>query len=217
MARWKLVPFTMDRVHRRADRLRPGQALRRQGRLAELPRPVDQRHRARVRAGTSCAPSAASTPGTASSWRSSLATAPRSSWPGPRGSSSIWPPSIHSKGAHVSSPNGAGSDAPPRNPIPGIQRLLFVADAAVAGVDELPPVVRAMIDAAAHVDVLTPSLPGRLAWLADDVDRFRHYADERFDTVLSQLRAVGADAGGALRRGSVLTVIADAVTAFEPD
>jgi nucleotide-binding universal stress UspA family protein len=120
-------------------------------------------------------------------------------------------------GPIMSSPHGVGSDAPATNPTPGIQRLLFVSDAAVADVDELPPAVRAIIDAATEVYVLTPSLPGRLAWLADDVDRFRHYADERFDTVLSQLRAVGADAGGALRRGSVLTVIADGVTAFEPD
>jgi nucleotide-binding universal stress UspA family protein len=117
----------------------------------------------------------------------------------------------------MSSPNGVGSDAPPTNPTPGIQRLLFVSDAAVADVDELPPVVRAIIGAATEVNVLTPTLPGRLAWLADDVDRFRHYADERLDTVLSYMHALGADAGGAARRGSVLTVIADAVTAFEPD
>ena len=39
----------------------------------------------------------------------------------------------------MSSPNGVGSDAPPTNPTPGIQRLLFVSDAAVADVDELPP------------------------------------------------------------------------------
>ena len=117
----------------------------------------------------------------------------------------------------MSSPNGVGSDAPPTNPTPGIQRLLFVSDAAVADVDELPPVVRAIIDAATEVNVLTPTLPGRLAWLADDVDRFRHYADERLDTVLSHMHAIGADAGGAARRGSVVTVIADAVTAFEPD
>src|SRR3954454_20921673 len=115
------------------------------------------------------------------------------------------------------SPNGVGSDAPPTNPTPGIQRLLFVSDAAVADVDELPPVVRAIIDAAIEVYVLTPALPGRLAWLADDVDRFRHYADERLDTVLTSMHAIGADAGGAAGRGSVVTVIADAASAFEPD
>jgi hypothetical protein len=62
---------------------------------------------------------------------------------------------------------------------PTIQRLLFVADAAVADVGDLPPAVRVLLDAAARVYVLTPTLPGRLAWLADDVDAHRHIADER--------------------------------------
>src|SRR3954452_25350813 len=117
----------------------------------------------------------------------------------------------------MSSPNGVGSDAPATSAAPGIQRLLFVSDAAVADVDALPSAVRAMIDAAIEVNVLTPTLPGRLAWLADEVDRFWHDADERLDTVLSHMHAIGADAGGAAALGSVVTVIADAVTAFEPD
>ena len=117
----------------------------------------------------------------------------------------------------MSGPHGAASNAPPTTYNPAIQRLLFVSDAAVADVDELPPAVRTVIDAASEIYVLTPTLPGRLAWLADDVDRFRHYADERLDTVLSHMHAIGADAGGAAARGSVLTVIADAVTEFEPD
>ena len=117
----------------------------------------------------------------------------------------------------MSSPNGVQTDAPPTSSTSGIERLLFVSDAAVADVHELPPVVRVIIDATTEVYVLTPTLPGRLAWLADDVDRFRHYADERLDTVLSYMHAIGANAGGAARRGSVVTVIADAVTVFEPD
>src|SRR3954451_9570855 len=117
----------------------------------------------------------------------------------------------------MSSPNGVGRDTPPTSGSPGIQRLLFVSDAAVADVDALPPAVRVIIDAATEVNVLTPTLPGRLAWLADEVDRLRHDADERLDTVLSQMHAIGADAGGAAALGSVVTVIADAVTAFEPD
>jgi nucleotide-binding universal stress UspA family protein len=100
---------------------------------------------------------------------------------------------------------------------PAIQRLLFVSDAAVADVGELPPAVRAIIDAANEVYVLTPTLPGRLAWLADDVDRFRHHADERLDEVLSHMSSIGARASGAAARGSVMTIIADAVTEFEPD
>ena len=106
------------------------------------------------------------------------------------------------------------SDADTR---PAIRRLLFVADAAVADVDELPRSVRTVIDAAADVYVVTPTLAGRLAWLADDVDRFRHVADERLDAVLGHLRSIGAHAGGTAIRGSVTTVIADAVATFGPD
>ena len=105
----------------------------------------------------------------------------------------------------------------PQDRRPPIQRLLFVADAAVADVDELPLAVRAVFDAAAEVHVLTPTLPGRLAWLADDVDRYRHIADERLDTVLGHLHSIDVHADGAALRGSVLTVIADAVATFRPD
>src|SRR5215218_983444 len=98
-----------------------------------------------------------------------------------------------------------------------VERLLFIADAAVADTDELPAPVRAVIDAAASVYVVTPTLPGRLAWLADDVDRFRHVADDRLDTVLGHMRAIGADATGVASRGSVLRVITDAVAEFRPD
>lgn len=98
-----------------------------------------------------------------------------------------------------------------------LERLLFVADAAVADIDELPPGVRAVIDAAAEVYVLTPTLPNRLAWLADDVDRYRHVADERLDTVLGHMRSIGARAAGLAGRGSVPLVIADAVSEFQPN
>jgi len=57
-------------------------------------------------------------------------------------------------GAVVRQPNG---------PRPRIERLLFIADAAVADPDELPTAVRKVIDAAAELYVVTPTLPGRLA------------------------------------------------------
>ena len=107
--------------------------------------------------------------------------------------------------------------APQPDPQQPIERLLFVADAAVAGADELPPQVRAIIGAAAEVYVVTPTLPGRLAWLADDVDGFRHTADERLDTVLGQMRSIRGDVSGDALRGSVMTVITDGVETFRPD
>jgi hypothetical protein len=51
---------------------------------------------------------------------------------------------------------------------------------------------RQIIEAAAEVYVLTPTLPGRLAWRADDVDRCRHMVDERFDTVLGHMHSIGS-------------------------
>lgn len=100
---------------------------------------------------------------------------------------------------------------------PPIQRLLFVADAAVARADDLPPSVRGLIEAAAEVFVLTPTLPGRLAWLADEVDRCRHVADERLDHVLGNMQSIGADVTGAASRGSLLAVVGDWVAMFKPD
>jgi nucleotide-binding universal stress UspA family protein len=116
--------------------------------------------------------------------------------------------------------SNADAGPPESHPIDrraAIQRLLFVADAAVADVDDLPPAVRTVIAMAAEVYVVTPTLPGRLAWLADDVDRHRHIADERLDTVLGHMQSIDAHAAGAARRGSVLTVIADALAEFQPD
>jgi nucleotide-binding universal stress UspA family protein len=117
----------------------------------------------------------------------------------------------------MNGPNIGAPESQPKDRRSSIARLLFVADAAVADVDELPRAARAVIDAAAEVHVLTPTLPGRLAWLADDVDRFRHVADERLDTVLGHMHAIDAHVDGEAGRGSVLTVIADAVEEFMPD
>jgi nucleotide-binding universal stress UspA family protein len=98
-----------------------------------------------------------------------------------------------------------------------IERLLLVTDAAVAEASWLPPAVRALIDEAANVYVLTPTLPGRLEWLADDVDRYRHAADERLDVVLGHMHSLGAHASGEAIRGSLMSVITDAVAGFKPD
>jgi nucleotide-binding universal stress UspA family protein len=100
---------------------------------------------------------------------------------------------------------------------PALHRLLFIADAAVAAVEELPPAVRSLMDAASEVYVVTPTLPGRLAWLADDVDRCRHVADDRLDSVLGHLRSIGVDAAGLAGRGSIMRVITDAVEEFAPE
>ena len=93
----------------------------------------------------------------------------------------------------------------------------MVADPAVAEVGELPAQVRAVIDAAAEVYVVTPSLPGRLDWLTDDVDRYRHLADERLDSVLGHMRTLGVHASGRTGDDYALTALDDAVADFHPD
>ncbi len=108
-------------------------------------------------------------------------------------------------------------DAHPDVPEAPIRRLLMVADAAVAEVGELPAQVRAVIDAAAEVYVVTPSLPGRLDWLTDDVDRYRHLADERLDSVLGHMRTLGVHASGRTGDDYALTALDDAVADFHPD
>jgi lactam utilization protein B len=65
--------------------------------------------------------------------------------------------------------------------------------------------------------VVTPSLPGRLDWLTDDVDRSRHLADERLDRVLGHMRTLGAHASGTTGDDTTLTAFSDAVANFQPD
>jgi hypothetical protein len=117
----------------------------------------------------------------------------------------------------VTSPDVEALDSRPNESSPAIERLLVVADAAVAEVGELPSQVRDVIDAAAKVYVVTPSLPGRLAWLASELNKSRHAADERLDTVLGHMRSIGARATGTTGDDSTLTAFADAIAEFQPD
>ena len=98
-----------------------------------------------------------------------------------------------------------------------LTRLLIVSDIAAAEVDDLPASVRAVIESAEEVYVVTPALPGRLAWLANDTDGARHAADERLDIVLGHMRALHAHVNGETSEESAITAFADAVATFDPD
>ncbi len=111
----------------------------------------------------------------------------------------------------------ASSTPRTRDADPPVQRLLMVADSAVAEVDELPPPVRALLAEADEVYVVTPSLPRRLAWLADDVDQPRHRADERLDAVLRHMRSIGAQVRGRTGDDTMMVAFDDAVADFQPD
>lgn len=97
-------------------------------------------------------------------------------------------------------------------------RLLVLAGAAVADLDELPQEVRAELEAAGEVFVVTPTLTSGIEWLMSDIDRARHQADERLDTILGQLEPSGARVtGGAVGDDTPMTVVEDHVRAFQPD
>lgn len=96
-------------------------------------------------------------------------------------------------------------------------RLLVATGAAVAQVDQIPPLVRTLIDAASDVLVITPILPGGLQWLVSDTDRARHAADERLRIVLGHMEAMDVPAEGRIGDETPLTAFDDAVDEFRPD
>ena len=99
-----------------------------------------------------------------------------------------------------------------------VHRLLVLAGAAVADLDELPKQVASVIDAAEEVFVVTPTLPTGIQWLMSDTDRARHEADERLDTIRGQLDTSGARVvGGAVGDDTPMTAVYDHVRAFDPD
>jgi hypothetical protein len=98
-------------------------------------------------------------------------------------------------------------------------RLLIVTGAVAADIEELPPLVRSLIESASEILVVTPVLPGRLQWLASDTDRVRHEADERLGTVMGHVEALApvADAMGRVGDETPLSAFADAVRRFRPN
>ena len=94
---------------------------------------------------------------------------------------------------------------------------MVATGAAVADVEELPPLVRGLLDAASDVLVITPILPGGLQWLVSDTDRARHEADERLNAVLGHMEALDVPAEGRVGDETPLTALDDAVRQFRPD
>jgi len=57
--------------------------------------------------------------------------------------------------------------------------------------------------------VVTPSLPERRVGLASQLNKSRHAADERLDTVLGHMRSIGVQASGNAGDESTLPAFAD--------
>jgi hypothetical protein len=96
-------------------------------------------------------------------------------------------------------------------------RLLIAVGDAAGSADDLPPGVRALIDAANEIMVIAPRLPGRLDWITSDTDRATAQADERLAAVLGQLDEAGRPAKGRLGADEPMVAFEDAVREFSPD
>ena len=98
-------------------------------------------------------------------------------------------------------------------------RLLIATGEAAANVEELPDLVRALIESASKILVITPILVSRLRWLASDTDRARYEADERLGVLLGHIEALAPEADAQAQVGdeTPLTAFDDAIRSFRPD
>ena len=98
-------------------------------------------------------------------------------------------------------------------------RLLVATGEAAADADELPSLVRVLLESASDILVMTPVLVGRLAWWANDTDRASFQADQRLSTVLGQVEQVASDAHveGRVGDDTPITAFDDAIREFAPD
>jgi hypothetical protein len=101
----------------------------------------------------------------------------------------------------------------------GGTRLLIATGETATSEDELPRLVRALIDSASEVLVMTPVLVSRLQWLASDTDRARYEADERLSSLLGQVDTLAPEATvrGRIGDDTPLTAFSDAIREFSPD
>jgi hypothetical protein len=99
------------------------------------------------------------------------------------------------------------------------RRLLIATGEAAASLEELPPLIRALIQSASEIVVVTPMLVSGLQWLASDSDRARYEADERLAAVLGHVEAVapGASVRGEVGDDTPMTALDDVMRRFRPD
>jgi hypothetical protein len=96
-------------------------------------------------------------------------------------------------------------------------KLMIAAGGVAGGAGALPSGVRALIDTADEILIVTPTLPGRLDWIASATDNAREKADARLSAVLGELEEFDAKTQGVVGSDDPLDAIADDVREFEPD
>jgi hypothetical protein len=98
-------------------------------------------------------------------------------------------------------------------------RLLIATGEAATDAEELPRLVRALIQTASEILVIAPILMSRLRLLASDTDRARYEADERLGVVLGHVEALAPDVQtrAQVSDDTPLTAFEDAIRSFQPD
>ena len=94
---------------------------------------------------------------------------------------------------------------------------MIAAGEAAGSVEQLPSGIRALIEGAGQIMVISPSLPGRIDWLTSATDKATEQADERLRAVLGHLDELGADARGRVAADDPLVAFEDAIREFAPD
>jgi hypothetical protein len=96
---------------------------------------------------------------------------------------------------------------------------LIATGEAAANIEDLPPLVRSLIESASEIVVITPILVSGLQWLVSDTDRARYEADDRLSAVLGHVEAVAPDAEIRAEVGddTPMTALDDVMRKFEPD
>ncbi len=109
------------------------------------------------------------------------------------------------------------SEPAPLQTIPTASRVLVLTNEELAEADEVPEVIRPIIDGAEKIYVVAPTLTTRMQWLADDRDSARVAADERLRTVFDHMHADGLHPQGAVGAEDQVTAISDALAVFDAD
>ena len=101
--------------------------------------------------------------------------------------------------------------------VPGRHRVLVVTDENLAEANEVPEPIRPLVDQAADIYVLAPTLTTRLQSLTGDIDGARMAAGDRLRTVFDHMHADGLVPRGTVGDEDQVTAIADALADFDAD
>jgi hypothetical protein len=96
---------------------------------------------------------------------------------------------------------------------------LIATGESAADIEELPALVRSLIQTASEIVVITPLLVSGLRWLASDTDRARYEADERLSAVLGHVEDIAPEAEVRAEVGddTPMTALDDVMREFSPD